>query len=74
MNKAIDISCSTCFAIRGELCRTKYLVHGQDEVTPVICPIHSSRLVDSHRDSNRYLWATLAIAINRIAAPYFTDA
>jgi hypothetical protein len=63
MNKGIDIYCSTCFAIRGELCRTKYLVHGQDEVTPVICPIHSSRLVDIQRDSNRHLCAARLLAM-----------
>jgi hypothetical protein len=48
MDEGIDVSCSICFAIPGELCRTKYVVHGYDEVTPVICPTHSSRLVDSH--------------------------
>lgn len=44
MDEGIDIYCSTCFAMPGEACRTKYLVHGQDEVTPVICPTHSARL------------------------------
>jgi hypothetical protein len=49
MNEGINISCSTCFAIPGELCRTKYVVHGKDEVTPIICPTHNSRLSDRLR-------------------------
>jgi hypothetical protein len=28
------------------LCRTKYVVHGKDEVTPIVCPTHNSRLSD----------------------------
>jgi hypothetical protein len=49
MDLGIDISCSTCFAIPGEMCRTKYLVRGQGEITPVICPTHSSRLKAGER-------------------------
>jgi hypothetical protein len=49
MDLGIDISCSTCFAIPGEMCRTKYLVRGQGEITPVICPTHSSRLEAGER-------------------------
>jgi hypothetical protein len=49
MDFAIDVSCSTCFAIPGEKCRTKYLVRGEGEITPVICPTHSSRLEASER-------------------------
>jgi hypothetical protein len=45
MHRAIGVFCPTCFAIPGELCRTKYVVHGNDEVTPVICLTHMSRLV-----------------------------
>jgi hypothetical protein len=45
MHRAIGVFCPTCFAIPGELCRTKYVVHGNDEVTPVICLTHVSRLV-----------------------------
>lgn len=63
MNNGLDVDCSTCFAIRGELCRTKYVVHGQGEVTPVICPIHSSRLIDSQRDLNRQMCAARLLAI-----------
>jgi hypothetical protein len=43
MNNALDFFCSTCFALPGESCRSKYLVHGNGEVTPVICPTHSLR-------------------------------
>jgi hypothetical protein len=46
MNNALDFFCSTCFALPGEWCRSKYLVHGDGEVTPVICPTHSRRLID----------------------------
>ena len=49
MDLGIDISCSTCFAIPGEKCRTKYLVRGQGEITPVICPTHNSRLEAGER-------------------------
>jgi hypothetical protein len=49
MDEGINISCSICFAIPGELCRTKYVVHGHHEVTPVICPTHRSRLIDAKR-------------------------
>jgi hypothetical protein len=31
--------------VPGEMCRTKYLVHGHGEVTPVICPTHITRLL-----------------------------
>jgi hypothetical protein len=43
---AANVFCPTCFAIPGESCRTKYVVHGNDEVTPVICLTHASRLFD----------------------------
>jgi hypothetical protein len=49
MDLGIDVSCSICFAIPGEMCRTKYLVRGQGEITPVICPTHSSRLKAGER-------------------------
>jgi hypothetical protein len=45
MHRATSGFCPTCFAIPGELCRTKYIVHGNGEVTPVICLTHMSRLV-----------------------------
>jgi hypothetical protein len=57
MANNIDVFCSTCFALPGESCRTKFLVHGRDEVTPVICCTHSVRLVDSQRKSMRKLFA-----------------
>jgi hypothetical protein len=57
MANNIDVFCSTCFAVPGEVCRTKFLVHGHGEVTPVICRTHSARLVDSQRKSIRQLFA-----------------
>jgi hypothetical protein len=48
MDHSIDVYCLTCFAVPGEVCRTKFIVHGHDEVTPVICPTHNSRLLDAH--------------------------
>jgi hypothetical protein len=49
MGSDIQIACPTCFAIPGELCRTKYLVHGRGRVTPVVCPTHSTRLAVHER-------------------------
>jgi hypothetical protein len=49
MHRAIGVFCPICFAIPGELCRTKYVVHGNDEVTPVICLTHMSRLVSEEK-------------------------
>jgi hypothetical protein len=49
MDFGINISCSTCFAIPGEKCRTKYLVRGEGEITAVICPTHNSRLEAGER-------------------------
>jgi hypothetical protein len=63
MAPGIDVYCSTCFAMQGEPCRTKYLVHGHDEVTPVICPTHNARLVDSHANSIRHLFAGHLLAV-----------
>jgi hypothetical protein len=59
MTNAVDLFCSTCFALPGESCRTKYLVHGDGEVTPVICPTHSIRLIDSQ--------GTVLAAADRVA-------
>ncbi len=58
-----SVYCPTCFAIAGELCRTKYLVHGHDEVTPVVCPTHRTRLLDSQKQSSRHLFAELLCAV-----------
>jgi hypothetical protein len=49
MDLGIDIPCPTCFALPGEMCRTKYLIHGDGEVTPVICPTHGIRLAEGER-------------------------
>lgn len=59
MDHGTDIYCSTCFAMPGEPCRTKYLVHGHDEVTPVICPTHRTRLADSEKEIVRHSLARL---------------
>ncbi len=45
----MNVYCVICFALPGEWCRTKYLVHGQGEVTPVICRTHAARLAESQR-------------------------
>ena len=70
MDNGLDVYCSTCFAMTGEACRSKFLVHGHDEVTPVICRPHSARLVDSQTESNRHLFAKLlcAVALRLFAA------
>jgi hypothetical protein len=49
MDLGIDVSCSICFAIPGEMCRTKYLVRGEGEITAVVCPTHDSRLEAGER-------------------------
>jgi hypothetical protein len=53
MGDDLSVYCSTCFAMPGELCRTRYLVHGHGEVTPVICRPHMDRVLDSQKDSIR---------------------
>ena len=49
MSNDIDVYCSTCFALPGELCRSKFLVYGQNEVMAVICPTHKTRLIAAQR-------------------------
>jgi hypothetical protein len=49
MEDGIEVYCYICCAMPGEMCRSKYIVHGKDEVTPVICPPHSTRVVDGQR-------------------------
>jgi hypothetical protein len=63
MDDDIGVYCATCFAMPGELCRTKYVVHGNDEVTPVICRAHSARLLDSQKDSIRGSIARQLLAV-----------
>ena len=67
MGDAMDVYCSTCFALPGEMCRTKYLIHGKDEVTPVICRTHSARLVESQRELMRRSFAHRLLAAALIA-------
>jgi hypothetical protein len=69
MSDGTDVYCSTCFAVPGEMCRTKYLVHGNNEVTPVVCPTHMTRLVDSQNRSITLSRKNLAIVIARAATP-----
>jgi hypothetical protein len=63
MNYGTQIYCPTCFAIPGEICRTKYVVHGHGEVTPVLCPTHSTRLAESEREKMRRSLAELVCAV-----------
>jgi hypothetical protein len=63
MGDEMNVYCPTCFATPGELCRTKYLVHGNDEVTPVICRTHLARLLDSQKDSIRDSIARQLLAV-----------
>jgi hypothetical protein len=63
MDRGIQIYCSTCFALPGEMCRTKFLVYGLGQVMPVVCPIHSSRRADSEREIMRHSLARLLYAV-----------
>jgi hypothetical protein len=63
MNYGTHIYCPTCFAIPGEICRTKYVVHGHGEVTPVLCPTHSARLADSERETMYHSLAQLVCEV-----------
>jgi hypothetical protein len=63
MGNDIDVYCSTCFALPGELCRTKFLVYGRGEVMPVICPTHHARLLVRRRDSLHRSFATQLLAV-----------
>jgi hypothetical protein len=63
MNYGTQIYCPTCFAIPGEICRTKYVVHGHGEVTAVLCPTHSTRLAESEREKMRRSLAELVCAV-----------
>jgi hypothetical protein len=58
-----SVFCPTCFAAAGEKCRTKFLVHGNGEVTPVICRTHLGRLLDSQKDSLRNSIARQLLAV-----------
>jgi hypothetical protein len=58
MAKDTDVFCSTCFALPGEECRTKFLVYGRGRVMPIACRTHNARSVDSHRESIRQIFAT----------------
>jgi hypothetical protein len=68
MDKAINTYCPSCFAMPGERCRSKYLVVGEDQVLPVVCPTHSTRLTVSERQSMRQALAKMicAAALQRL--------
>jgi hypothetical protein len=63
MDECTHIFCSTCFAMPGEPCRTKFLVYAHNEVMPVICPTHSARLAESERQSMHQSLARLLCAV-----------
>ena len=63
MGNDLSVFCPTCFATAGEKCRTKYLVHGDGEVTPVICRTHLGRLLSSQEDSIRNSVAQQLLAV-----------
>jgi hypothetical protein len=63
MGNETEVYCSTCFALPGELCRTKFLVYGRSEVMPVVCPTHRARLIDSRREALRYSFARQLLAV-----------
>ena len=54
MSSDIDVYCSICFALPGELCRSKFLAYGHGEVMPVICPTHKTRLIAAQRKVMRH--------------------
>jgi hypothetical protein len=53
MRDDLRVFCPICFATPGEMCRTRYLVHGNGEVTPVICRTHIGRVLEGQKDSIR---------------------
>ncbi len=63
MGDELEVYCPTCFALPGEMCRTKFLVHGKGEVTAVICRTHYVRLLDSQRFSIRGSIARQLLAV-----------
>ncbi len=63
MNIDIDVYCSTCFALPGELCRSKFLVYGADQVMPIVCPTHKFRLMAAQRKIMRHSLARQLLTI-----------
>jgi hypothetical protein len=66
MGSEFEVYCSTCFALPGELCRTKFIIYAADEVMPVVCPTHHSRLVASRREALRNSFAKQLLAAARV--------
>ena len=69
MGNTLDVGCPTCFAIPGELCRSRFLLHGE-RVTPVVCVTHPARSVHSQREYERQSLARqlLALALMNLRA------
>jgi hypothetical protein len=63
MGNETEVYCSTCFALPGEPCRTKFLVYGRSEVMPVVCRTHQARLLDSRREALRSSFARQLLAV-----------
>jgi hypothetical protein len=63
MSSDIDVYCSTCFALPGELCRTKFLVYGLNEVMPVVCPTHKPRLIAGQKKVMRHSLARQLLTV-----------
>lgn len=68
MDFGTHIYCSTCFAMPGEKCRTKFLVYAHNQVMPIICRTHSTRLADSEKQALRLSLARLlcSVALQRL--------
>lgn len=62
MGNVIDVGCPTCFAIPGELCRSRFLLNG-DRVVPVVCATHQARSIDSQREFLRHSLAKQLLAL-----------
>lgn len=63
MDVSTDVYCATCFAMPGEKCRTKYLIYDHDQVMPVICPTHGSRLAAREKHLVRQSLAQMISAV-----------
>lgn len=49
MADGISVYCPVCFSMPGEPCISKYLVHGEGNLTPVLAPTHGARIADNDR-------------------------
>ena len=67
MSNELDVYCSTCFALPGERCRTKFLVYGRNEVMPVVCPTHDARVQAKRRATLRSQFAEQLLTVAMMA-------